>query len=194
MSLAVRRASEIAKAILCPSSTSAFVVIARNDRYYWVAYNALLVIPFTAILHHVVFFPPTCIFNAFGIAYSFSALAVFFHNDPSLAYAIILCIIHYQLGKSRSWLRLLSAPGFVSLLPLSIWLWDIPFSNSFICTHFHDGGLVISDCVIRTRYFYVLAGIIYMLISGMMVLRSRGRALEGNDACAENDKNHARHS
>ena len=49
----------------------------------------------------------------------------------------------------------------IAFLPLTIWVWDIPFTSRFICRHFHDNKLLLLGYSIKSRYFYVIGIVIY---------------------------------
>lgn len=135
---------------------------ADRNRPEWRFVCVLLVIPVTAILHHVVFHRPTCMLNNFGEAYYIpSVLFEWLSGDPSLPWAIVASVTVYHVGKNSSTIRWLTAPIFIAFLPLSLWIWDIPLTGRVICDHFHDDQLVFFDHPMRTRYLYLFGLSVY---------------------------------
>ncbi len=158
----------IVKQILWPSSRQ-FTLDVENSNY-WLILCILLVIPFTAIFHHLIFYRPTCMLNPFGTAYYLpSVLYAWLSRDPSLPWAIVTAITVYYSGKRYQVIKLFAAPIFVSFFPLSLWIWDIPFTGRFICHHFHDDKLLFWGYPMKTRYLYLLGMIIYILFFGKMI-------------------------
>ena len=140
----------------------------------WLILCALLVIPFSAIFHHAIFYRPTCMLNPFGEAYYLtSVLYAWLSRDPSLPWAITAALIVFHSGKRYSIIKLFAAPILISFLPLSLWIWDIPFTGRFICANFHDDKLLISGHPMKTRYLYFLGVIIYTLIFIKMLQRKK---------------------
>ena len=83
-------------------------------------------------------------------------------KDPSFGGAVFLAIVIFFVGKRFPSTKILVAPIFVSFLPLSVWIWDVPFTNRFICENFHDDKLVFpGDVPIKSRYFYLLGFALY---------------------------------
>lgn len=130
---------------------------------WWIAICLLAVIPLTAILHHLIFYFPTCMLNPVeGSDYTPSILYKWLSRDPSLPWAIVCMVIVYHIGNFLHWMRYLVAPAFLSFLPLSIWIWDIPFTGRFICHHFHDGRLMfMSGYPVKSKYFYLIGIVLY---------------------------------
>jgi hypothetical protein len=90
--------------------------------------------------------------------------------DPSLPVTIVLMIIVYLLGNRLRAIRLLAAPVFISFLPLSLWIWDIPFTGRYICNHFHDDRLMIMDGFpVKTRYFYLIGLAVYLSFTAHLI-------------------------
>ena len=124
----------------------------------WKLYCFLLVIPFTAIFHHVIFFRPTCMLNPFGKSYAdIAVISKWLVNDPSIYCAALAFVFVFFLGKKSKLVISLSRSFFLAFLPLSFWIWDIPFTGRVICDNFHDDQIMIFGSVpLRTRYFYML--------------------------------------
>lgn len=136
---------------------------ADSSSTWWIAICIATVIPTVAVLHHLIFYRPTCLLNPFGPDYYLPVIAAWLSRDPSLPWAIVAMVCTYFIGNTIFWVRVLVAPVFLSFLPLSIWIWDIPFSGRFICTHFHDGRVVLAQGFhLTTRYFYALGLVLYL--------------------------------
>jgi hypothetical protein len=137
---------------------------------WWRTVCALSVIPLTAIAHHAVFYRPRCMLNDFGPEYTPKVVADWLSRDPSLPWAILCAIAIYAAGVRWQPVRFAAAPLFLAFLPLSLWIWDIPFSGRWICHHGHDKrplpGL---DIVIRTRYLYLLGGAVYAIALATLI-------------------------
>lgn len=146
-------------------------------RWWWRALCALNVIPLTAIAHHAVFYRPRCMLNDFGPEYTLDVVGQWLYRDPSLPWAILVTLAIYRAGLRWQAVRMAAAPLFLAFLPLSLWIWDIPFSGRWICHHGHDKrpfpGLGI---VIRTRYLYLLAAAVYCGVLALLALRRRSPA------------------
>ena len=125
----------------------------------WVAQAAALFIPFTAILHHAVFFPRNCILNKFGRDYDFASVSLLLQRNPAFPWAIVAVLTTYRLGLHARWgrfVRLAALPFWIGFLPLSVWVWDIPFLSQPICRHWHDGRLVLPIIgPMRSLYLYM---------------------------------------
>lgn len=153
------RLKTISKNILWPFSNR---FSSEEYHIWWLILSALLVIPFTAVIHHAIFYRANCMLNPFGGADYFpSAIYAWLSRDPSLPWAIVAAISAYFLGKRYRTIKLLAAPIFISFLPVSLWIWDIPFTGRFICDQFHDDKLLILGNPMKTRYLYLLGVTIY---------------------------------
>jgi hypothetical protein len=131
----------------------------------WSMLCALLLIPATAVAHHLVFFPHKCMLEGFGDDYTARAVADWLSHDPSLLCAAVAVFALYYLGRHRPWVRRVAAPAFISTLPVSIWIWDIPFSHRSICSHFHDGRLsILLGVPVSTKSLYMLSATVYAAI------------------------------
>ena len=132
--------------------------------YAWGALCVFLVIPFGAMLHNALFYYPTCMLKPFGEDYYIGS--VFFKwlsRDPSLPWAIVVALCVYHFGKRYQKIKIFAAPIFISFLPLSLWIWDIPFTGRFICDYFHDSKvLLFGDYPLKSRYFYIIGIITYI--------------------------------
>jgi hypothetical protein len=119
--------------------------------------------PVTAVFHHGVFYQFNCMLQGFGHDYTPGVTATWLVGDPSLACALVAMVTMYWIGRRRPGVQVLMAPIFASFLPLSLWIWDIPFSGRFIHRHFHDGRvLVAAGWPLTARYFYVLGLVLYL--------------------------------
>lgn len=133
------------------------------NKLWWVTVCILNIIPVTAAFHHLVFYPPTCMLNPFGPDYDLKTTLMWLSKDPSLPWAILCMYVCIEKGRYYQFLRILSAPIFISFLPLSLWIWDIPFTGRFICSNFHDDKVMLyAGYMLRTRYFYILGALIYL--------------------------------
>lgn len=160
------------KQILCPPSTQNIDSL-TNSAHYWFILSISLAIPLGAVFHHALFYRPTCMLNPFGEAYYISSvLLAWLSTDPSLPWAIVLSTFIYNTGKRYPGLKIYVAPVFIAFLPLSIWIWDIPFTGRFICDHFHDAKLTIfGKYVFQTRYLYAFGLIVYLLLLVSLLLK-----------------------
>jgi len=112
----------------------------------WAGTSLALLIPYAAILHHGVFYRPTCMLKPFGPDYDLATLSRLLTRDPSLGLALGLCLLTYAAGLHSRWgrcVQLAAWPLWIGFLPLSLWVWDIPFAGRPICTYWHDGRLVL---------------------------------------------------
>jgi hypothetical protein len=148
----------------------------RASRVWWGTLCVLLVIPFTAVLHHAVFFRPTCMLNHFNATdYNLDGLRLWLSGDPSLYVALVVAAIVWFAGRRLEFVRLLAAPFWISFLPFSIWIWDIPGSGRLICKLCHDGRVVLPllDLTVRTRHLYLVGIVAYAVLSGLTFLAWR---------------------
>ena len=151
----------ILKPILWPPS-SPRAADGQENRIWWLILCVLLVIPFGTIFHHTIFYRFTCTLNPFGADYYLpSVLYAWLSRDPSLPWAIVTAVFVYSIGKRYRKIKLLSASIFVSFLPLSFWIWGIPFTGHLICDYFHDDRLLIFGHSMKTSYLYLLGIFIY---------------------------------
>jgi len=134
----------------------------------WAIQCALLSVPFAAILHHAVFFRPTCMLNPFGPEYTPSVLANWITHDPSLPVALLIAALVFVAGLrlplARSWV-----PAFlIAFVPLALWIWDVPFAGRPICACCHDGRLVLPGIGrVSSRHVYAFcAGVFAALLIG----------------------------
>lgn len=139
-----------------------------SRRWPWLA--ALLVFPVTAILHHAIFFRPTCILNPFGPDYDWATITTWLRADPSLPYGIAVAGLTYLAGRLapavQPWLERAAAAFLLAFLPLTVWLWDIPGAGRVICHHFHDGRLGL-----HSRHLYVLGAVVFLGLLSVAWLR-----------------------
>ena len=153
--------------ILWPPSAPLGIDSVKATRVWWAVACAASAIPITAALHNIVFWRPSCMLNPFGGEYTPSVVIAWLSRDPSLPWAIVLAALAWHLGNVHHVVKLLMAPVFASLLPLSVWIWDIPFSGRVIHYHFHDGRVLLAPGLpLSSRYFYGLGVVMY---SGCLV-------------------------
>lgn len=142
----------------------------------WLRTCALLVVPGTAVLHHALFFPRTCVWVPFeGESNRTTDLKRFLREDASLAWAVALASATYRLGLRRPKVQRLCAPLFTGLLPLSLWIWDVPFTRRAVCRHLHDGNLAVGGLRVRSAHVYSLSAALY---AALLALRTRGEIAE----------------
>jgi hypothetical protein len=127
---------------------------------------ALLVLPLTAVLHHLVFFPGMCLLNEIGPDYDAATVLAWLRQDPSLYVAVVLATVIYAIGRAVPAIEAPTKAVLIAFLPLSIWIWDVPFSGRHVCELLHDGR-----SAIRTRHLYV-AGIATTPFLVIMLRRS----------------------
>jgi hypothetical protein len=141
-----------------------------DGRKHWGVMAALLVFPITAVLHHLVFFRGMCMLNRIGEDYTIPVIALWLSRDPSLPIACAIALAIFFAGRRFDVLRRLAAPVLFATIPLTIWIWDIPFTGRIICHSFHDGRLRIGDTPFATRWLYLLSALIY---AGLLIWRQR---------------------
>ena len=138
---------------------------------------AALTIPLAAILHQTIFFPQMCMLNTIGRDYTPDVVARWLARDPSLPLAALLAAGFYWLSSRQRWLRRLLVPFLIAFAPLSIWVWDIPFSGRAICAAFHDKQVALpGGGYLRNRHFYMLGVALFAALSIASCARSRLRS------------------
>jgi hypothetical protein len=143
-------------------------------RKWWMTICIVTVIPATAVFHHLVFFRPSCMLNLFGRDYYPSVIILWLSHDPSLPLAIAAMTLIYFVGRKAALVRIAIAPIFLSFLPLSIWIWDIPFTNRVVCRTFHDGHVMLGNGIhLTTRHFYLLGVLVYLGLVSFLLIRKR---------------------
>jgi len=110
--------------------------------------------PFTAILHHAFFYHPTCMLNNFGPDYTLSVVAHWLHSDPSPYLGLLGAMGTVALAMYSPILGDAALAFAIATIPLSLWIWDIPFTGRIICRLGHDGRLPVN-----TLDLYILAAI-----------------------------------
>lgn len=116
--------------------------------------------------------------NNFGPDYTLPVTATWLYRDPSLPWAMIVMVTTYVIGNRVSGIKHLVAPIFLSFLPLSIWLWDIPFSGRIICANFHGGQVSIAEgLTLSTKHFYALGATLYFVFTAYLFLRKKSNGL-----------------
>jgi hypothetical protein len=124
--------------------------------------SALTVLPVAAILHHLVFFRGMCMLNKIGPDYTLPTIRLWLSIDPSLPLAVAFALVVLVAGLRWTWVRLLAAPALIATIPLTLWVWDIPFTGRWICHSFHDGRLSIGSTRITTPWVYALSAGVYV--------------------------------
>jgi hypothetical protein len=101
--------------------------------------------PLTAVFHHAVFYPSSCILNNFGHEYTPAVVMAWLSLDPSPYVALVGALIVFVLAMSYPALRLAVLASLLATIPLTVWIWDIPFTGRIVCRLLHDGRTVISS-------------------------------------------------
>ena len=142
--------------------------------WWWLALCTATVIPVTATLHNGLFYRAMCMLNKLGPDYSLQTISKLLSRDPSLPWAIVLMTALYAVGKHLSWIKTLAAPIFFSFLPISIWVWDIPFSGRTICAHFHDGQFALTKGVaLNSKHLYLWGVGAYVIFTAYLIQKRR---------------------
>lgn len=170
----------VVRGILWPPAAP-IAAVAPVSHAWWGTLCVLLVIPFTAVLHHAVFYRPTCMLNSFrpggeqATDYTLEALRLWLSGDPSLYVAVVAAVLVWFVGRQWEIVRLLAAPFWVSFVPLSLWIWDIPGSGRLICRLCHDGRVVLPvlDHTVRSRDLYLVGMLAYAVLLGLTLLAWR---------------------
>lgn len=136
------------------------------------AVAALLFLPFTAMLHHAVFFRPTCMLNPFGEDYTLAVMRVWLSQDPSPYLGLVAALGAFFVLRRFAWLTPYALAFFFAFLPLSIWIWDIPFSGRVVCALFHDQK---GPIPIYSRYFYIFGATVFAVAAVAIALHRRSR-------------------
>jgi hypothetical protein len=176
--LASASAAEIAKQLLWPPASPVGSEIDTGlHGVYWIVLSVSLVVPFAAILHNTVFDKHSCMLGALGKDYTPSVVSTWLRRDPSLPWAIAAAMAVYLCGTHYPSTRLFAASIFVSFLPLSVWIWDIPFTKRAICEYFHDDKFMILDAFpLKSRHFYALGVILYASFTIALYLKAASAA------------------
>jgi hypothetical protein len=112
--------------------------------------------PLTAIFHHAVFYRPTCILNNFGPEYTLAVVTAWLSSDPSPYVALIGGLAVFALALYYPALRLAVLAFLIATIPLTIWIWDIPFTERIVCRLGHDGRTMINS-----QDLYIFAAIFF---------------------------------
>jgi hypothetical protein len=123
----------------------------------WFIVSVLLFIPLTAIFHHAIFYRPTCMLRPFGDDYYPGVVLKWLANDASPYLAVLCSVGIYWAGRSYPKLKPWALAFLISFLPLSLWIWDIPFSGRAVCAHLHD-----SRVGIHSRHLYALGAALWL--------------------------------
>jgi hypothetical protein len=146
----------------------------------WRLVCAAAVLPLSAILHHVVFFPKTCMLNPFWKGGDGAWLRLLGH-DPALPVAFFLALLLFGLGRALPAVRSHVALFGVAFAPLALWLWDLPFSERVIHAHLHDLRVVVHGVALQSRHFYALGVVLYV---GLLLARRWTHAAPGSGSRA----------
>ena len=146
-----------------PSRMSTFSRVTDGSAH-WRAVALLMLFPITAVLHHLVFFPGMCMLNRIGPDYTLPTIAMWLSRDPSLPLAVVLALLLLVAGERWPRVRRVTAPALIATIPLTLWVWDIPFTSRIICDSFHDGRLRFGGTVIGSRWIYLLSALLYFAL------------------------------
>lgn len=101
--------------------------------------------------------------NQVGQDYNLQTIRAIALHDASLPWAILCMIAVYQLGKGAPWIRRIVVPAFAASIPLTVWLWDIPFTRGIVHRHFHDGQFLIAPGIpLNTLWIYGMCLAMYV--------------------------------
>lgn len=147
----------------------------------WVAQCAALFIPFTALLHHALFYPHNCILNKFGEEYDLHSVQRLLLRNPAFPWAVVAVLLCYRMGlhaRLGRYVQLWAVPFFIGFLPLSVWVWDIPFFGKPVCRHWHDGRLILPGIgPMRGLYLYAFGVVVTALLFGVRLHAARSGTL-----------------
>ncbi len=152
----------------------------QKDPAHWKLAGALTFFPVAAILHHTIFRPHSCILNLLGTDYYPSVVATWVRSDPSPWFALLAAVLLSVLASRGPGFRPWILAFLVAFSPLTIWLWDIPFTGGLVCRTLHDGR-----SELRSWHFYLLAAAAYFPLAYLFEgrrLGARNRATIGVDS------------
>lgn len=130
---------------------------------WWAVTCALNIFLLTAVFHDRIFWAHNCMLIPFGPDYTPAVIRKWLMRDPSLPWALIGSFGIYLLGKKYLWVRVVMAPVFISFLPVTLWIWDIPFTNRIICTKLHDArSIALVGIYLRTRHAFAVTLALYL--------------------------------
>lgn len=148
-----------------------------DARLWWRIVCVLSVLPVAALLHYGVFHRPTCMLNNFGHEYTPAVVATWLKADPSLPWAIAAMVAVHWIGARMLLARALVAPGFITGLLFTLWIWDVPFTGRVVCDHFHDKGFFIASGVaLGTKHIAGVCAVMYVLSQLAVFPRFMGSA------------------
>jgi hypothetical protein len=101
--------------------------------------------PLTAVFHHAVFYQPTCMLNDFGADYTAAVVMAWLSLDPSPYAALVGALVGFVLAMHYPVLRLAIVALLITTIPLTLWIWDIPFTGRIVCKLGHDGRSMINS-------------------------------------------------
>lgn len=172
------RASAAVVGIFWPPGAPVFGAPAGATQIWWSGICLANVLPITAILHNRVFWVGSCMLNPFGSDYMPSVVGAWLLRDPSVPWAAVFSGIAWSLGNFCQPVKALMAPVFSSCLPLTIWIWDIPFSGRYICLHFHDHLFTLyGGHPLATRDICLLSALIYLIFLALVFRKMRVKSL-----------------
>jgi hypothetical protein len=108
--------------------------------------------------------------NPFGADYVPVVVWGWLSRDPSLAWAALAGAgVHIAGMHARiaAFVRASVVPFIVAFVPLSIWIWDIPFAGRPVCANWHDGRLIVAVVgTVRSKHLYALGAMLFPAILG----------------------------
>lgn len=149
-------------------------VLEPAGRRWWLLVCVTLFVPVAAALHHLIFFPHQCVLADTGYDYDPATLAAWLARDPSPAWAALAALGIHRIGLRSRRVRSMVAPVFVAFIPLSIYLWDIPFTGKAVCRLSHDGNLILfGSTALRTLHLYGLGAVVWAVLFGLLLVERR---------------------
>jgi hypothetical protein len=148
--------------------------IERRTSRAWAGICFALVFPIAAVLHHAVFIRSKCMLVLFGGDYDLPTIQRWLRHDPSLWLAIVLALAIYALGRGNTLVRQFAVLLVPAFLPLTVWVWDVPFLHRPICHGFHDGRSTLPVLgSLRTRHLYIFGCVVYAALIGWTLWKER---------------------
>jgi hypothetical protein len=123
----------------------------------WLLTSVLAFFPITAILHNAVFFKPTCMLNSLGNEYTPDVMKLWLTRDPSPYLGAALTVALYFAGEYLPRIQLPTLAFLLATIPLTLWVWDIPFTKRKLCRVLHDGR-----SPLRSRHVYLAVAALFV--------------------------------
>jgi len=150
------------------------VIEARLGRGAWLFVSLASILPLTAVLHHAVFCPYTCILQPLTTTdYSSPVMIRWLRSDPAPTIALVIASGMFIIGRLSERVHLPVVALLVVTAPLTLWIWDVPFTSRVVCRFLHDGR-----AGVHTRHLYLTAAFAW---APTLVLLRRIRRRVGAD-------------